>query len=83
MGIERERLDAHFNGVIQHRQIDRANNFESPEAFQMRRLELSIEQLVSIVSQQADQINERDLAGVSFTGKHALAEKGTPHRNAV
>jgi hypothetical protein len=63
--------------------IAAAGDFDAPEAGEMRRQELGVEQAVAAESQPGDQVNQGDLARLALAAEHALAEKDGPDRDAV
>ena len=58
-------------------------HLDGPEAGQVSRDELGVEQGEAPIFEPGDEINERDLARVAGTGEHAFAEKGAAEMHPV
>ena len=58
-------------------------DFDGPEALQVRRHELGVEQLEATQLEPCDQVNQGNLAGVGDMGKHAFAAERALQRDPV
>jgi len=63
--------------------IAAAGDFDGPEAGEMRRQELGVEQAVAAEAQPGGEVNEGHLARLTLTAEHAFAEKGRADRDTV